>query len=309
MLPLLMAVCGAPAQRAVADGAGNHGLALQVAVNTRPGTGATDPGIRVGHPLVKTYHLINRTGADLYDVRVNDPGLPHADIRCPGGGDHLPMLRGLDSATCTAWATARPGTWIADVTAVGSVPSLGTESRAVARSGYAGVGGALSLTETVTTGAGSLGRALTLGRATVFYDVTNTGNRTVYDLRLSDPALQPPAIVCGSGGDVVPSLEPGGSARCVATVERPPGHYLSKGRVKGSDRIKTLGPDGCPKPPPMLKDWAIGHFTVDEPTPPPVPPPLPEPPTLTPAPVPPPPPPPVLPPPPAPAPVPPPVPV
>ncbi|MFD0395676.1 hypothetical protein ACFQ3Z_40975 [Streptomyces nogalater] len=126
MLPLLMAVSAGAVDRAVADGAGTHGLALEVTVNTRPGTGATRPGIRVGRPLVKTYRLINRTGADLYDVRVSDPGLPGAVIRCPGGGDHLRMLRGLDSATCTAWSTAREGTWIADVTAVGRVPSSAT---------------------------------------------------------------------------------------------------------------------------------------------------------------------------------------
>ncbi|KOV92330.1 hypothetical protein, partial [Streptomyces sp. NRRL B-3648] len=272
MLPLLMAAYGGPAQRAVADGAGSEGLDLRVAVDTRPGTEATSPGIRVGRPLVKTYRLINRTGADLYDVRVNDPGLPDADIRCPGGGDHLPMLRGLDSATCTAWATARPGTWIADVTAVGRIPSLGTESRAAARSGYAGVGGHLELTETVTTGAGTPDRFLTLGRATVFYDVTNTGDRTVFDLRLTDPVLQPPAIVCASGGDVVPSLEPGGSARCVATVERLPGWYLSEGKVTGSDRLKTLRPDGCPEWPPLLKAHATGEFELHEPPPPPPPP-------------------------------------
>ncbi|WP_030607737.1 hypothetical protein, partial [Streptomyces achromogenes] len=269
MLPLLMAVSAGAVDRAVADGAGTHGLALEVTVNTRPGTEPTRPGIRVGHPLVKTYRLINRTGADLYDVRVSDPGLPDAVIRCPGGGDRIRMLRGLDSATCTARSTAREGTWIADVTAVGRVPSLGYESRASARSGYAGVGGRLSLTETVTTGGEVPDGVLLLGRATVFYDVTNTGNRTVYDLRFTDPVLQPPAIVCATGDDTVPSLEPGVTARCVATVERFPGEYLSEGHVKGTDRLTTLRPDGCPEWPPKLKAWATGGFTLYPPPPPP----------------------------------------
>ncbi|MGW1606948.1 hypothetical protein ACWCQV_39615, partial [Streptomyces eurythermus] len=276
VLPLLVAVSAGAVDRAVADGAGTHGLALEVTVDTRPGTEATRPGIRVGHPLVKTYRLINRTGADLYDVRVSDPGLPGAVIRCPGGGDHLRMLRGLDSATCTARSTAREGTWIADVTAVGRVPSLGYESRASARSGYTGVGGRLSLTETVTTGGEVPDGALLLGRATVFYDVTNTGNRTVYDLRLADPVLQPPAIVCATGDDTLPSLEPGITARCVAIVERPPGEYLSEGHVKGTDRLTTLRPDGCPEWPPKLKARAPGGFTLYPP--PPLPPPLPPPP-------------------------------
>ncbi|MEV6939609.1 hypothetical protein AB0N19_35840 [Streptomyces sp. NPDC051132] len=292
VLPLLLAMCAGAADRAVADGAGSRGLALEVTVDTRPGTEAIHPGIRVGHPLVKTYRLVNRTGADLYDVRVSDPELPDAAIRCPGGGDHVPMLRGLDTATCTAWSTAREGVRTADVTAVGRVPSLGYESRAAYRSGYAGVGGRLSLSETVMTalpetvlpGGEIYDGALALGRATVFYDVTNTGNRTVFDLRITDPVLQSPVIVCPSGDDTVPSLEPGGSARCVATVERPPGEYFSEGHVKGTDRIKTLRPDGCPEWPPPLKAWATGGFTLYPPPPPPPPPPAPPAPTPVPVP-------------------------
>ncbi|MGW1290826.1 hypothetical protein ACWD4N_46570, partial [Streptomyces sp. NPDC002586] len=75
-LVLLVAVAGTPAHRAVAYGAGRHGLGLEVALDTRP-------GIRVSHPLEKTYLLINRTGADLYDIRVTDPGLPGVRIGCP----------------------------------------------------------------------------------------------------------------------------------------------------------------------------------------------------------------------------------
>ncbi|MFB0620228.1 hypothetical protein, partial [Streptomyces sp. AGS-58] len=269
VLPLLAAVSGGPVDRAVADGAGSDGLALEVDVDTRPGTGATHPGIRVGHPLVKTYRLTDRSGADLYDVRVNDPGLPGARIRCPGGDDHIPMLRGLGSATCTAWATAREGTWIADVTAVGRIPSLGQESWATARSGYAGVGGRLALSETVGTEVGVPGRPLAPGPVTVLYDVSNTGNRPVFDLRLTDPVLQPPGIVCPAGDDTVPSLDPGDFVRCRATVERPPGRYFSEGRVTGTDRISTLRPDGCPERPPLLTAEASGSFTLYPPPPPP----------------------------------------
>jgi len=53
---------------AVVDGTGTRGLALQVTVNTRPGLEAVLRGIRAGAPVVKSYRLVNRGGADLHDI-------------------------------------------------------------------------------------------------------------------------------------------------------------------------------------------------------------------------------------------------
>ncbi|MEU1026664.1 hypothetical protein ABZ366_32260, partial [Streptomyces sp. NPDC005904] len=148
-LLILVCVIAVPGSgRATADGAGNGGLALHVHINSRPGTGALRPGIRVGDPVHAVYRLINRTGADLYDVRVSDPGLPPGTAVTCGGRPTVRMLRGLSSTTCTARTRALPGVRVNDVTAVGRVPSLNTPSRARTRAGYRGVGGVLTLTQT-----------------------------------------------------------------------------------------------------------------------------------------------------------------
>ncbi|MFD8692652.1 hypothetical protein ACFV2T_38015, partial [Streptomyces sp. NPDC059651] len=253
---VLAAVAGmGPPVPARADGAGKRGLALSVSVNSRPGTGALRPGIRVGDPVVKTYLLINRGSADLYDVRVTDPGLPGVAVHC-SGGDRVPMLRGLGSARCTAETKARPGTWTGDVLASGHIPYLHADSKATARSGYKGIRSALALTEGVT---------VTGRQAAIRYQVTNRGRHVVYDIRLSDPLVAAGGIDCGGGRPVVARLGPGRSARCRAVVRRAPGAYVSKGLAGGSDRITTLGRTGGRVPPRRLTARASGRFTLPRP--------------------------------------------
>ncbi|QDQ09549.1 hypothetical protein [Streptomyces spectabilis] len=241
-----------------ADGAGSKGLLLRVTVNTLPGVAATHPGIRVGHHVVKAYHLVNRGGADLHNVRVSDPTVPGARVRCPGGLDHVAMLRGMSSMVCTAVSGARPGSRTGDVVATGRVSYLRTHVRAVARSGYTGVGGAVTLDEVVRVDG---------ARATVDYKVKNTGNRPVYDTRLTDPGLAPRRIDCGDGRESVARLGPGTSVTCRAVVRRAPGTYRSEGRVAGTDRLSTLGDTGRSVPPPTLVARASARFTVIAPPP------------------------------------------
>ncbi len=238
--------------RAAADGAGENGLALRVSVNSRPGVEALSTGIRVGDPLVKTYRLVNRTGTDLYDVRVDDPGLPGVAIRCPDG-DRVRMLRGLSSATCTAMTTARSGVWAAEVLASGRIPYLHTEARARARSGYEGVGGTLALSESVR---------VTGQEATIRYVVTNTGNRPVHDVRVSDPLVSATVIDCAGGRPVVVRLDPGRPALCRVVIRRGPGAYISQGVAEGSDRLTTLGRSGASEAPPKLIARAATRFVV-----------------------------------------------
>ncbi|MDX3386028.1 hypothetical protein PV682_31905 [Streptomyces niveiscabiei] len=271
VLPLLLlslsaVVCGAVP--VAADGANTRGLVLRVSVNTRPGLGAVRPGIRVGDPVVMTYRLVNRGGADLHDVRVSDPRLPGVRLRCAGGKDRVPMLRALTSTTCTATTVSRPGTWTGEVRAVGRIPSLRAKVTATARSGWAGVGGGLGLSETVRVD----GRT-----ATIRYRVTNGGNRTVFAIRLTDRLLGDRrlggglGIDCGGGHPVVPRLIAGGAAVCRAVVRRGPGTYVSQGAAEGSDRVRTLDRSGDLVPPPTLTARASAPFVLTAPPAPPQP--------------------------------------
>ncbi|WP_306323912.1 hypothetical protein, partial [Streptomyces sp. CC224E] len=232
----LVMCCWPAAGTAVADGAGTHGLALDVTVNTRPGTGATRPGIRSGDEVVVSYRLTNKGSADLRDVRVRDPSMPGARIRCPGGADHVPLLTGLRSARCTATGTARTGTWVGEVRATGRQPYLRADVRATARSGYAGVGAGLTLDQSA--------RVAGPERARVTYTVANPGNRPLRDIRVTDPGLAPDRVDCADGRPVVPRLAPGATAECTAEVRRGPGTYTGRGLAEGSDGIRTIGAGG-----------------------------------------------------------------
>ncbi|MEU8890817.1 hypothetical protein [Streptomyces sp. NPDC048442] len=245
---------GGTAAPATADGTGTNVLTLRVTVNTRSALGAVRPGIRVEGPVVKKYRLVNRGGADLYDVRLADPTLPGVRIVCPGGRARIAMLRGLSSASCTATGSARFGTRVGEVVATGRIPYLRAVVRATARSGYAGVGGGLALTES----ARFTGRS----RATVRYTLTNRGNRPVYGVTLSDPALGPTRISCPGGRATVARLDPGRPARCTAVVRRGVGTYSSTGRAEGSDRLRTLGRWGNSVPPPKLTARASARFAI-----------------------------------------------
>ncbi|MGA4837397.1 hypothetical protein [Streptomyces sp. G45] len=242
-----------PAGPAVADGAGRNGLALRVTVNSRPGLGALRPGVRVGDPVVKTYRLVNRGGADLYQVRLVDPGLPGVAIRCPGGRDRVRMLRGLSFVHCTARTRARPGVWTGQVVASGSIPYLRARAVARARSGYAGVGGGLALSEGVRV----KGRG-----AAVTYRVRNTGNLTVHAIRLGDPPLTGARVDCGRGRALVRRLPPGRSVTCRSTVRRTPGTYVSAGVAAGGARVRTIGLAGGTVAPPTLTAHAFRRFTI-----------------------------------------------
>ncbi|WP_125511051.1 hypothetical protein [Streptomyces sp. WAC 01529] len=273
LLILVCAVALPGGGRATADGAGNGGLALQVNVNSRPGTGAMEPGIRVGDPVHKVYRLINRTGADLYDVRVTDPALPRGTAVTCGGRGTVAMLRGLSSTTCAAESRALPGVRAADVTAVGRIPSLNMESRARARAGYRGIGGALALAQTV---------GVTQQLGVIQYVVANRGDRVVHDVRVSDALPQAKVVDCGGGRPVVPQIAPGRSAVCRSHARAAPGTYVSRGFAEAGDRTPTLGRSGALVPPPRLTARSSVQFTLLAPPvqaarvqPPPLPPPRP----------------------------------
>ncbi|WP_189944759.1 DUF7507 domain-containing protein [Streptomyces roseolus] len=243
-----------------AGGAGSKGLRLSVVVNGREG-GAGPVPVRAGAEVVKRYRLVNRGGADLYDVWVRDPGLPPgAAVRCPRR-----TLVGLTSMECGARFRALPGTRTATVRAGGRIPSLGLAAAATARGGYDGVLGALVLGERVRVAAPAA-----KGAATVTYTVANRGNRTLHDVRLADPGLGlgGRGVDCGAGPL---RLAPGASARCTATVRRPPGDHRSTGVATGTDRVATYAPDGRRLAAPLLTARADASFTVPTPAPPPAP--------------------------------------
>ncbi|WP_418958131.1 hypothetical protein [Streptomyces tritici] len=238
-------VAGAGGGDAVAGGVGDGALRLGVTVNGRGGV----PLVRVGSPVVKRYRVVNRSEAHLYGVRVVDPSAG-GRVRCPSR-----TLAALAAMECTARFAARPGRYAGTATATGDVPSLRRRLTAAARSGYEGVGGALALAETV--------RVRPPRSAVVAYTVTNRGNRAVHAVRLTDAALRPGRIDCGAGrAGGVPVLPPGGSVRCTATVQRPPGVHRSTGLATGGDRLATVAPGGRRAAAPLLVARAAAGFRV-----------------------------------------------
>ncbi|WP_426403873.1 hypothetical protein ACN9M0_17565 [Streptomyces sp. R-07] len=269
LLAVLLLLPGAVAR---AGGAGDGALRVTVTVNGRADTGSRPPAVRAGAPVVKRYRLVNRGEAHLYGVRVIDPGVPDGAVRCPR--QPLAALRELE---CVARFRAVPGVHPATVRAEGDIPSLGRRIGANSPSGYTGVAGVLGLTERITVragagagGAGRAGRAVGAtadGTATVTYTVTNRGNLPVLAVRVEDSALRlaPGALDCAGRAGTVPRLAPGASARCTATVRRPPGTHRSTGLATGSDRVTTYDAGGTLAPAPTLTARSSGAFTIVRP--------------------------------------------
>ncbi|MGW6551193.1 hypothetical protein ACWGBV_13175 [Streptomyces sp. NPDC055051] len=256
-----------------ADGAGAEALRMSVTVNGR-GYGADGPTpVRAGRDVVKRYWLVNGGGADLYEVRVRDPGIPSGVVvRCPRR-----TLVGLTSMECVARFRAVPATRTATVRAEGRIPSLGLTATATARSGYTGVAGALVLAERVSVaaprvapGAGRTGRAAprraVTAEAVLTYTVSNRGNPALRDVRVTDPALRLSGdlVDCGGRPGLVPVLAPGASARCIATVRRPSGTHRSTGLATGTDRVGTYATDGRLVRAPLLTARARASFAVPD---------------------------------------------
>ncbi|MFE3069108.1 hypothetical protein [Streptomyces sp. NPDC059247] len=289
--PTLLSFVALPAGPARAGGVGDDSLRVVVTVNGRDGGGPHPPDVRAGAPVVKRYRLLNRSEAHLYGVRVLDPEVPAGAVRCPRGP--LPALGRLE---CVARFTAAPGEHRGTVRVRATVPSLRKVLTATVRTGYAGIAGALALTERVTVGplgpapapaaGGRAGRSAPVRRAvptvperaggrsplraadtaptTVTYTVANRGDRPLYAVLVTDPALGlgAAAVDCAGRPGTVPVLAPGASARCTATVRRAPGTYRSTGTASGSDRVTTYGPDGARVPAPTLVARAAADFTV-----------------------------------------------
>lgn len=254
-----------PGAGAWAGGVGDGGLRMTVTVNGRADSGTPAAAVRVGAQIVKRYRLVNRSEAHLYGVRVVDPGVPGGSVPCPRR-----PLAALGEMECVARFPALPGARLATARAEGDVPSLGLRMHATARSGYTGVAGGLALAERVSVGAGGAGRAgravgvAPAGTATVTYTVTNRGNRPVHAVRVEDPALRlgPGAVNCDG---TVALLAPGASARCTATVRRPPGTHRSTGLATGSDRVATYDAGGRLAPAPTLTARSSATFTIASP--------------------------------------------
>ncbi|WP_282696385.1 hypothetical protein [Streptomyces sp. CC208A] len=252
MLPCLLVVGNGGVARA--GGVGDKALRMTVSVNGLGSGGQRPVAVRAGGEVVKRYRLENRGEADLYGIRVRDPGVPAGAVRCPRR-----VLGALGTMECVARFRALPGDRRAAVRAEGDVPSLGRTLAATASAGYVGVSGALALTERAAPGPRS-------DTAVVAYTVTNHGNRPLHDVRLADPGLKLAGrdVACGARAGIVPRLAPGASARCTATVRRPPGVHRSTGVATGTDRVATYAPDGRLVPAPLLTARASASFTVPE---------------------------------------------
>ncbi|MFF9849344.1 hypothetical protein [Streptomyces litmocidini] len=250
---LLVVLLVLPGAAAWAGGSGDGALRMTVTVDGRSDSAERPPAVRVGAQVVKRYLLENLGEAQVYGVRVVDPGVPGGAVRCP-----RQRLAALGELECVARFRALPGVRLATARARGDVPSLDVLSSATARSGYVGVAGGLTLTERVSVGG---------GRAAVTYTVANRGNQVLHAVRVEDTALPlgPGAVDCGGRAGTVPLLPPGASVRCTATVLRPPGTHRSTGLATGSDRVPTLDAGGAPVPAPTLTARSSAAFTIPAP--------------------------------------------
>ncbi|WP_309055150.1 hypothetical protein, partial [Streptomyces sp.] len=83
MAVLLVVPCLALGGTEARAGGAGDALRVTVTVNGRERSWSRPPEVRIGTTVEKRYRLVNNGEADLYEVRVLDPGVPGGAARCP----------------------------------------------------------------------------------------------------------------------------------------------------------------------------------------------------------------------------------
>ena len=195
-------------------------------VKTTNGSNGQD--IPVGSPITWTYAVTNSGNVTLANVTVTDNKLASSSIDCGGGSNVIASLAVGASQNCTATGTATAGAYSNVGTATGTPPA-GTDVTDTSTGSYFGSSPSIGIVKTTN---GSNGQDILRGAPVTWsYDVSNSGNVTLSNVKVTDNRLPSTAINCGGGTNVIASLAPGASQTCTATGTAIQGSYSNKGTV------------------------------------------------------------------------------
>ncbi len=182
-------------------------ITVKKSTNGEDADAAPGPYILVGNPITWTYVVTNTGNVDLTGVTVTDDKL--GKVVCA-----IALLPTSASETCTADGTALVGEYENTATATGTPPGGLSAVTATDLSHYFGAAPSIGLVKYVSVDGGKnwldantspWPQVLTGGQVFYKYVVTNTGNVTLENITLTDPA----------GGCPIPAtLAPGQSSEC-----------------------------------------------------------------------------------------------
>ncbi|WP_230208418.1 hypothetical protein [Microlunatus sp. Gsoil 973] len=213
----------------------NQGPAIQITKTAAPDTFGA-----VGTPITFTYQVTNTGNVTLDDVRVTDPHVGLSAVSCaPAQGSTLDPGDQMDcigrytttqsdlnagSVTDTATVTGEPPTG----------PAVTDSDQALIT---ANQGPAITIQKTANpTEFGAAGTPITYT-----YQVTNTGNVTLDDVRVTDPHVGLSAVSCAPAQGA--TLEPGDQMDCTAVYTTTQGD-LNSGSVTNTATVTGEPPTG-----------------------------------------------------------------
>jgi uncharacterized repeat protein (TIGR01451 family) len=223
---------------------GAPAIDIEKSTNGQDADTAPGPYISVGDIVSWSYRVENTGGVALTDVTVTDDRLDDSAIDCDGDNIIASLSPG-QVATCTATGVAVGGAYVNTGTVTATPPAGLTPPTDTDPSHHFGANPGLSL-QKLTNGVDAddpIGPVVPIGSTVTFtYQVQNTGNETLTDVTVTDDQLADGEIDCGGDGDnVIPSLAPGATASCSATITATEGQYSNIGTVTGT-------PPGGPVP-------------------------------------------------------------
>ena len=240
------------------------GIDLEKATNGEDADDPTGPEVQVGDSVTWTYVITNTGNATLTDITLNDNVL--GTVTCQEGP--IPDLQPGLSFTCSVAGVAELGQY-ANIGSVSGQPvdddgnPVGDPLTDEDPSHYIGVYQASLEIEKSTNGEDAddpTGPAVTVGGTVTWtYVVTNTGNTTLANIEVSDsdPTV---TVTCPSGGNSIPSLDPGASETCEATGVAAAGQYENTATAGGTPVDAGGNPVGDP-----VEDDDLSHYLGAEP--------------------------------------------
>ncbi len=197
--------------------------------------GDTGVSIPVGAPVTWSYQVTNTGNVTLTNVSVTDSKVSPADIDCGGGSNVIASLAPGAEVTCTASGIAQQGIIYNRGTATGTPPS----GPAVSSSSTADYLGFKAKVRLVKRTNGGDGLRIPVGSPVTWtYAVTNTGSKyaPLAEVTVTDNLVPSADIDCGSGTNVIASLNAGASVTCTASGTAIRGKYTNLGTVTARPR-------------------------------------------------------------------------